>query len=513
MEFSEYPAAALFALVLFGTFVSEDAACVFAGTLAANGRMSLAAAITAAFLGIVVGDVALYFLGRGFGAAILRTRLAARLVSNEALSRSSAWLNKRGASAVFVSRFVTGLRLPTYVAAGALRTHFGRFLFYFVIAALVWTPLLVGAAYSGTALSGSALIAAVVVLIAVRFTLRLSNWKSRRLLIGRLKRIANWEFWPLQVFYAPVVLYVIYLGIRFRSLTVFTCANPAIETGGLVGESKNSIYDGLGDSSHSLKHTLSSSDDHYSDAVEFMHLNELDLPIVVKPDRGERGRGVKIIRTQDELRGALVGEDLIIQEFAEGLEASVFYYRFPHEERGRIFSITEKCFPGVVGDGVSNVETLILRDVRAVCMANSYFAQNSSKLDYVPARDEKFSIINIGTHSRGAIFLDGSHLWTHTLEARIDEISRSFDGFHFGRFDLRASSFDALRRGCFKIIELNGVSSESTNIYDPGYTLRDAYRTLFAQWRIAFEIGEANRRLGARPTPLMQLAGAIVGYN
>ena len=50
-----------------------------------------------------------------------------------------------------------------------------------------------------------------------------------------------------------------------------------------------------------------------------------------------------------------------------------------------------------------------------------------------------------------------------------------------------------------KVIELNGVSSEATYIYDPQYSLFSAYRILFRQWRIAFEISEKNRDAGAQP--------------
>ena len=56
------------------------------------------------------------------------------------------------------------------------------------------------------------------------------------------------------------------------------------------------------------------------------------------------------------------------------------------------------------------------------------------------------------------------------------------------------------------IVELNGVTSEPTNIYDPDGTLVDAYRQLFRQWSIMFAIGAANRRGGARVSSLRRLA-------
>jgi len=47
------------------------------------------------------------------------------------------------------------------------------------------------------------------------------------------------------LFYPPVVAYIAYLGIKFRSWTLFTAANPAISAGGFVGESKYQILEQL----------------------------------------------------------------------------------------------------------------------------------------------------------------------------------------------------------------------------------------------------------------------------
>jgi membrane protein DedA with SNARE-associated domain len=507
--------------LFFGTFLSEDATCVAAGTLAANGQVSFGAAVYACFLGIIAGDLVLYLVGRAFGGWIVSSRVFNRLVSERALRRGSDWLEKRGASAVFLSRFVTGLRLPTYLAAGILGTNFFKFAIYFVIAAAIWTPLIVGAAaFWQTAVPGNLIIGILVAFLTVRIAIKLADWKTRRLLVGRIKRAGNWEFWPIWLFYIPVVFYILLLGLRYRGLTVFTATNPAIPGGGFVGESKDAIYRMIGASkaasAHLLRHCLIDARQNIEQKIaaadKFISEHDLRFPIAVKPDKGERGKGVVIVRTRGELGELLAAEgDVIVQEFFAGDEASVFYQRFPGETRGSIFSITEKRFPLVVGDGTSDVETLILRDRRSVCMAKKYLEHNSGRLDHVPEAGEGFGLIDIGTHSRGAIFLDGSHLRTAELEQKIDEICRGIDGFHFGRFDIRARSFADLRRGeNFRIIELNGVTSESTNIYDPQYSLLDAYRILFAQWRTAFEIGSRNVKLGIGPAGVRFLAGSYI---
>jgi membrane protein DedA with SNARE-associated domain len=508
----------LFAILFFATFISEDAACLTAGGLAASGETSFALAVSACFSGIVAGDILLYWIGRIAGTRLLRSELAGRFISKRSLENAANWLEKRGASAVFVSRFITGLRLPTYLAAGVLKTNFLKFTLYFVIAAAIWTPILVGsAAFAGRFLIGNLIAGAILVFIIVRLAMRFASWRNRRIAIGKLKRITRWEFWPLPVFYIPVVLYILLLAIKHRSLTVFTCVNPSIPAGGFVGESKDEIYSLLASNENNrrflLRHRLIASSlpaaDKIRSARHFMETHRLSFPVVAKPDAGERGRGVRIIHTHEELDLTVIraDTDLLIQEYFDGGEASVFYYRYPGSAKGRLFSITEKVFPTVAGNGVSNLETLILSDPRAICLAEKYFEENRQRLDEVPERGENVELIKIGTHSRGAIFRDGGRFRTTELEQAIDAICRSIDGFYFGRFDIRYSSLaDFLAGRNFKIIELNGVTSESTNIYDPCSSLLDAYQILFAQWRIAFEIGAENRRRGSSPTSSLELS-------
>ena len=520
----ELPAAALFLFFFFGTFVSEDAACLLAGSAVASGRAGFVFAATACFLGIFAGDVLLFCVGRSLGDKALSCRLVKRFVSDQSAEKARKWLNNNTAAAVFFSRFVTGLRLPTYVAAGALGTGFGKFALFFLIASAIWTPILVGsAAFSQTFFfSQNALIGLVVTAISIRLIVKYSSHRNRRLLIGRIRRIVKWEFWPIQIFYFPVVLYVLTLAVKHRSLTAFTAANPAIAAGGFKGESKNAIYRSLRRSPAAapfiLEHTLIRSDlptaKRLEHAWRFIDEHQLWFPIAVKPDAGERGKDVSIVHSMSELEAAIISaeNDIIIQEFASGPEISVFYYRYPTAEHGQIFSITEKQFPQVIGDGRSTVEDLILDDQRAVCLARKYFDTNREKLDFIPPVGEQYSLIDIGTHSRGAVFLDGGHLRTDEFECRIDAICGGVDGFYFGRFDIRAENLNEMRDGRnFKIIELNGVTSESTNIYDPRYSLIDAYRILFRQWRIAFEIGTENIKLGARRTSILDLMRMTLG--
>jgi hypothetical protein len=80
-------------------------------------------------------------------------------------------------------------------------------------------------------------------------------------------------------------------------------------------------------------------------------------------------------------------------------------------------------------------------------------------------------------------------------------VAHAYPGFFVGRFDVRYETVAELQAGTrFAIVELNGATAESTDIYDPDCTLASAYRTLFRQWAIVFAIGAANRAAGAPVT-------------
>ena len=514
-ELIELGGAGVMLALFLGTFVSEDLACITAGSLIAAHTIDPFAAVFACFAGIVVGDLLLFGAGRFFGRSILESSLAARVIAPAAVDRASEWLSARGTSAIFISRFVSGLRLPTYFLSGVLRLDAKRFALLVAVGAGVWTPVIVFAsAFWNTTVPIGAVAAIIVFFLFFQFAFRLTDWRRRRLLAGKIRRVWNWEFWPLWLFYIPVVCYVAWLTIRYRGAH-FTAANSGIPASGFVGESKDAIYKLIANSPYSSRHLLRhihvSKGEKLAEVKtkvdEFLAANGLSFPIVLKPDAGERGNGVKIVRDENDLNAAVQGleSDLLVQEFADGPEVSVFYYRFPSMARGTIFSITEKIFPYVIGDGVSTLEDLILGDPRAHIIADVYFKRNQERLGSIPEEGASVPLVALGSHSQGAIFRDGAWLRTDALEESIDALASRIPGFHFGRFDLRAPSYEALQAGEFRIIELNGVTSESTNIYDPKYSLLGAYRILFDQWRIAFAIGSENAANGGRRSTISDL--------
>jgi hypothetical protein len=248
----------------------------------------------------------------------------------------------------------------------------------------------------------------------------------------------------------------------------------------------------------------------------------LAYPVVLKPDVGERGTGVAVVRSERHAEEYLAAAtpatpataDVIAQEYVPGVELGVFWVRFPHAERGEIFSITEKTLPAVTGDGERTLEELILADERAVCMAHLHLERHQEQLDRVPARGERVQLGELGNHCRGATFTDGRALLTAELSAAIDDLGRRFEGFHFGRFDLRVPSLDDFKAGRnLKVLELNGVTAEATHIYHPGSSLWSAYRVLFRQWELAYAIGAANVERGARAATVRELVRLLLAWR
>jgi hypothetical protein len=182
----------------------------------------------------------------------------------------------------------------------------------------------------------------------------------------------------------------------------------------------------------------------------------------------------------------------------------------PGSPRGRIFSITDKQFPVVVGDGGSTIERLIWRHPRYRLQGDTFAARHREALTRVLDAGERFPLAIAGNHCQGTTFRDGAHLITPALECRVDDIARAYPGFFVGRFDVRYADVEAFMEGRdLAIVELNGVTAESTNIYDPAGSLWTAYRVLFRQWSIIFAIGAANRRAGAPVSSLRRVAGLV----
>jgi membrane protein DedA with SNARE-associated domain len=505
------------------TFILEDAAAIGAGLLLAAGQISWHAAFSACFLGIWLGDVGLYALARFAGREWFE-RSSFRKHSAK-VACSEKWFAERGTLILIFSRAVPGARLPTYLAAGFLRVPLPRFLFVTGAAAFVWTFIILFLAQTfGERVvswlshykSGSLLAvgAGILLLATFQFGRRALASFDFRKLSARIGRWTHWEFWPMWLFYPPVAVYYLWLALKYRGALLPTASNPGIFSGGVVGESKIATLRDLMQTSpeFTAEAELLSGSTPEERLVSLRNIcarRSIFHPFILKPDLGQRGAGIKLIRNESQALAYLrqTSAALIVQRFAEGPhEAGIFYQRFPGAAHGRIFSITEKIFPFIIGDGKSTVAELVWNDPRARFMAETYLQRLGARQDEVLSAGETLKLVQAGNHAQGCIFRDGMRLNSPALESCIDTISKRVDGFFIGRYDLRFASEDDLRAGKhFSIIELNGAAAEATSIYDARNSVWTAYRTLFQQWSLIFAIGAENRRRGCTTTTPMEL--------
>ena len=308
-------------------------------------------------------------------------------------------------------------------------------------------------------------------------------------------RLRNWEYWPFPIVYAPIFFYWAWLSLKARSLFFFSTANPTITHSGFLLESKQQIYDLLPEGVYP-KTLYIRKGERIEEIRRRMAERGFRFPLIGKPDVGQRGMGVELLKDECSLLFYALRSkvDFLLQEYIDyPLEIGVFYYRMPGERKGTITGVVGKEFLTITGDGHSTVEALLRQDDRYVLQLPALRRTAGRRLQTIPAKGEVLELAPYGNHSRGAKFLDHSHRVTPRIEAVIDEVCRRIPGFHFGRLDIRCRSWALLEAGeAFSIIELNGAGSEATHIYDPGHSLFFAWREIKRHLDILYKVSRAN---------------------
>ncbi|SEI55831.1 Transport and Golgi organisation 2 [Dyadobacter sp. SG02] len=330
-------------------------------------------------------------------------------------------------------------------------------------------------------------------------------WKAKRFLI----RARNWEYWPLECVYLPMVPMWLWLAAKARSVCFFGAANPSMRYGGFAEERKSRIYALMPRGSYP-ETLLCRAGITRPGMRSLLNSFSMQFPLIAKPDIGERGVQVKLLSNEADLEDYRQRSqvDFLLQPYIDyPIEAGIFYHRMPGAERGHISGIVGKELLSVTGDGKSDILTLILKNDRAILQLPALNAVWGEKLKAVPAVGEQIGLVPYGNHSRGSKFLDLSARITPALTQAIDRICSQIPGFHFGRLDIRFESWEALEAGRhFSIIELNGAASEPTHIYDPGHSLLFAWKEIYRHWKILFKVSTANARSGV---PMMTFGEGV----
>jgi len=320
-------------------------------------------------------------------------------------------------------------------------------------------------------------------------------------------KLRSWEYWPFEIVHAPLYIYWLWLSIKARSLTFFSASNPGILMGGMFGESKFDVMCKVPDEVKP-KTILINYPATREMILAALNRHGLSFPVIFKPDLGERGWRVEKIQSEHDVDRYLgtIKMPFLVQEFVDlPLEFGVFYRRYPDEPAGKVVSVAGKEMLAVTGDGKKTLRDLIFANDRAVLQWENLQRVYQHRLDEMLPQDKRLELVSIGNHCLGTKFLNSNCLITDRLSDSFDRISKKIEGFYFGRFDLRAASFEDLENGRVQIVELNGCGAEPAHIYQPGYSLFKALRVLFRHWHDIYEVSRQNHRRG---TPYISLAEA-----
>jgi membrane protein DedA with SNARE-associated domain len=138
-------------LVLFlaglGVPVPEEVPILASGVLAHEGVVRWWLMLPVCVVGVLSGDVVLYWVGRHWGEQVLAWRIVRCVLSPEREEALKAAYHRHGVKVIFTARHVMGLRAAAFLTAGIARVPFGRFLAVDFAGALVGVPLSFGLAF------------------------------------------------------------------------------------------------------------------------------------------------------------------------------------------------------------------------------------------------------------------------------------------------------------------------------------------------------------------------------
>lgn len=311
-------------------------------------------------------------------------------------------------------------------------------------------------------------------------------------------KITHWETWPYRIKYIPLIPAWLWYCVRSGSWWFFTSSNPSLTFGGFEGERKSEMYDQLPPGSYPksiyIKPSLS------YDEVERLVASEYQYPVAVKPDIGTMGFMFRKIDNNEQLKKYhnKMPSDYIIQDWVSyPLEVSVFYYRFPNAQKGRITGFIKKEFLQVIGNGRSTLWELIQNYDRVQFRLEEMKTKHAHKLNAIIPEGEIYILSQALNLSRGGKLVSIEHEKDTRLLKVFDGLSHYAKHFYYGRYDIKCASVEDLKEGKnFSILEYNGSGAEPHHAYGNGNTLWQAHKIFLDHWKILYQISKYNHLHG-----------------
>lgn len=306
------------------------------------------------------------------------------------------------------------------------------------------------------------------------------------------------EFWHPRIFEVPYYLYLgwqcLLKGVGIKSLAK---ANYCLDHGEIGLGSKYATQLAFDQSLFLPTSLVSGGASDEAKRVQIqLFAKTHGYPFILKSDVGCVGKGIRKVRAEqelDEVIPLLLG-DYILQKFTPyQYECGIFFTRQKGigHDKGCITGINRKHFPTIVGNGVDSIGVLAHRHERFSHHWQSFLQYVD--LASVPSVGEEVCLSFIGSHTLGCKFTDDTDLLTPELEDTVLKFFSKQPGYNFGRVDVKAKDEVSLQRGEFVIIEVNGVASLPTHMFDPKYSLVASYRIFLSHAKSLVAIAKQNK--------------------
>ena len=314
-----------------------------------------------------------------------------------------------------------------------------------------------------------------------------------------ISKLTNWELWNFYVLYAPISPVWLSYCIRSWSFWFFSSSNPTITFGGFEGEGKKEMYDQL--PPDLVPRTIYIMHDWtYEEVKKKIAEAGFTFPFIVKPDVGMKGILFRKIDNEEQLirYHERIPVEYIVQDLVElPVEVSVFYYRHPLQQKGTVSGFIHKELLQVSGDGRSTLRELVEKHPRAKFRMKEMEHRHSHRFDRVIPEKEIFYLSYAGNHNRGAQFTNLHNEIDEDLHDVFDKLSHYTNKFYYGRYDIKTTSIEDLKKGRnFLILEFNGCGAEPNHIYDCNMSIWRAYGEILKHWKVLYRISHYNHRNG-----------------
>lgn len=260
------------------------------------------------------------------------------------------------------------------------------------------------------------------------------------------------QFWPLKK-------YITKLGIIGH-------LNISVPYAGLIGSPKDQLSQNI-DPKYLPKTLVYNELPTVDTVVNDLKQNHITYPFIAKPTIGERAWGVERILDADHLAQYVQHAQyaFMIQEFVEGPEYTVMFLKQP-DGTYSVPCATYRHLPFVTGDGKHTTQQLIMAHTDLLPTQKDKIIESLQSTDILHTKPKKGTqqrIVFTASIMYGTQYINAPDIAT----AIVPYINQALQNttLDAGRFDVIATSEQALMKGDFRIIETNGICGMPTNIY------------------------------------------------